>query len=333
MLVELVEHHLGDRVALELDHEAHPALVGLVAQIGDLGDPFVAHEVGDLLDQVAGAALLDHEGQLGDDDRLLAVAERLDVGARLHAHAPAAGLIRVFDPGAAKDDPAGGEVGALDVAHQALDLDVGVIDVGDGRVDHLAQVVRRDVRGHADCDPGGAVDEQVGEARREHQGFALGAVVVGHEIDGVHVEVAQHLGGDAGEAGLGVAHRGCWIVVDGAKIALAVDELVAHRELLRHAHERVVDGRVPMRVVLAHDLADDQRALRVGAGGAEPELVHRVEHAAMHGLQAVAHVGQRTADDHRHRVVEVGGAHLLLERARFDVAARKRVRRCHPSPP
>ncbi len=333
VLVELVEHDLGDRVALELDHEAHPALVGLVAQVGDLGDPLVVDEVGDLLDQVAGAALLDHEGQLGDDDRLLAVLERLDVRARLHAHPAAAGLVGVADAGAAEDDPAGGEVGALDVAHQALDLDLGIVDVGDRGVDHLAQVVRRDVGGHADRDARGAVDEQVGEARGQHQRFALGAVVVGHEVDGVHVEVAQHLGGDAGQAGLGVAHRGGGVVVDRAEVALAVDELVAHRELLRHAHERVVDGGVAVRVVLAHHLADDQRALRVGAVGAEPKLVHRVQHAAVHGLQAVAHVGQRAPDDHRHRVVEVGGAHLLLERARFDVAAADHVSGCHPSPP
>ena len=32
VLVELVEHDLRDRVALELDHEAHAALVGLVAR-------------------------------------------------------------------------------------------------------------------------------------------------------------------------------------------------------------------------------------------------------------------------------------------------------------
>ena len=43
-------------------------------------------------------------GQLGDDDRLLALLERLDVGARLDAHAAAAGLVGVADPGAAEDD-------------------------------------------------------------------------------------------------------------------------------------------------------------------------------------------------------------------------------------
>src|SRR5580700_7408927 len=95
---------------------------------------------------------------------------------------------------------------------------------------------------------------------------------------------------DAGVSSDAVAHGGGRVVVDRAEVALAVDELVAHRELLRHAHERVVDSRVAVRVIVAHHLADDLGALRIRAGRAEPELVHGVEHTAMHGLQAVAHV-------------------------------------------
>ena len=53
VLVELVEHDLRDRVALQLDHEPHAGAVGLVAQVADLGDLLVVHELGDLLDQPA----------------------------------------------------------------------------------------------------------------------------------------------------------------------------------------------------------------------------------------------------------------------------------------
>ena len=60
--------------------------------------------------------------------------------------------------------------------------------------------------------------------------------------------------------------------------------------------------------------------LRYGAVRLQAELVHRVEHAAVDRLEAVADVGQRPADDHAHRVVEVRRAHLLLELARLDVA-------------
>src|SRR5680860_1357545 len=40
-------------------------------------------------------------------------------------------------------------------------------------------------------------------------------------------------------------------------------------------------------------------------------------------------VGQRAPDDHAHRVVEIGGAHLLLEPARLDVPARQNLRSGH----
>ena len=40
----------------------------------------------------------------------------------------------------------------------------------------------------------------------------------------------------------------------------------------------------------------------------------------MHGLEAVAHVGQRPADDHAHGVVEVGGAHLVRDLDLFYAA-------------
>ena len=67
----------------------------------------------------------------------------------------------------------------------------GIVDQRDAGVDHLAEIVRRDVGRHADGDAAGAVDQQIGEARRQHHRLALGAVVVGLEIDGVLVDVLE----------------------------------------------------------------------------------------------------------------------------------------------
>ena len=215
---------------------------------------------------------------------------------------------------------AAGEVGALDVLHQAGEVDGRVLDVGAGRVDDLAEVVRRDVRRHADGDAGGAVDQQVREPRRQDERLAARLVVVGAEVDGVRVDVAEHLGGEALEAGLRVAHRGGRVVVDRAEVALAVDQRVAQGEVLGEADEGVVDRRVAVRVVLAHHLADDEGALAVAAVRLEAEVVHRVEHAAVDRLQAVADVGQRPAHDHAHRVIEVRAAHLRRQLAVLDAA-------------
>ena len=144
-------------------------------------------------------------------------------------------------------------------------------------------------------------------------GSLLLAVVVRHEIDGFHVDVGQHVGGDALEPALGVAVGRGRIAVDRAEVALAVDQRVAHREVLRHAHQRLVGRGVAVRVVLAEHVADDPRALDVGPVPDVVRLVHREQDAAVHRLQPVAHVGQRPPDDHAHRVIEVGAAHLLFE--------------------
>ena len=73
--VELVQHHVGHRVALQLDDDAHAVAVGFVAQVGDALDLLLAHELGDLLDQRRLVHLI---GDLGDDDRLALLAHLLD---------------------------------------------------------------------------------------------------------------------------------------------------------------------------------------------------------------------------------------------------------------
>ena len=325
MLEELVEHDLRDRVALQLDLDPHPRLVRVVGEVGDLRDHLVVDQVGDLLDHPGVAALLDPVRQLGDDDRALSAAELLDVGASAHHDPAPARPVGVADPAATDDDRAGREVGALHVLHQVLDVRVGLVDQLHDRVDRLTEMMGRDVRRHADRDARGAVHEEVREARRKRERLLARLVVVRPERDGVHVDVAEHLRGETLEPALRVPHRRRRVVVDRAEVALPVDERVPQRERLRHPHEGVVDRRVAVRVVVAHDVADDVRRLLVRPVRLHAGLVHAPQHAPVHRLEPVAHVGQRAADDHAHRVVEVARAHLLLELARLDAPRPERL--------
>ena len=68
-----------------------------------------------------------------------------------------------------------------------------------------------------------------------------------------------------------------------------------------------------MRVVGTHDLAHDLRALAEGALGAVATVVHAVHNAAVHRLEAIAHIGECTPHDHAHRVIEVALLHLLVK--------------------
>ena len=315
VLEELVEDDLRDRVALQLDDDAHARLVRQVTKPRDLREDARLDELGHLRDHALVAALLDAVGKLADHDRRAAAALLLGVRASAHDHPAAAGAVGLLDALATDDDRAGREIGALDVLGQLLDVGGRVVDHRDDRVDHLAEVVRRDVRRHPDGDAGRAVDEQVREARREYLRLLARLVVVRAEVDRVRVDVAQELARHLREPTLRVALGGSRVAVDVAEVPLSVDERVAQRERLREADQRVVDRGVAVRVVVAHHLADDACAFDARAARLEPELGHRVQDPPVYRLQAVAHVGQRARDDRAHRVVEEARAHLRLELA------------------
>src|SRR5690606_4045029 len=313
VLVEPVQHRLRLHAPFQLEDDAHPLPVGLVAQGRDLLDLLRAHELGDGLDQ---RGLVDLVGDLGHDDRHAAAA-LLDAGAAAHADRAAARLQRLPDA-LAGDHAAGGEVGALDVLHQGLDRGRGVVDQRHERVDHLAHVVGREVRGHAHRDAGGAVDDQVRYRRGQHLGLGRGAVEVLDEVDGVLVDVREHRLGHGREARLGVAVSRWRVAVHRPEVALAVGQRVAQVPGLRQPAPGVVDRLVAVRVVLADHLADHAGALRVLPVRRQTHLVHGVQDAALDRLQTVADVRQRAVDDDRHRVVDEAAPQLVRDLYRDD---------------
>ena len=154
----------------------------------------VAGQLGDALDH---RRLVHLVGDLGDDDRGAPAAHLLDAGAGADDHRAAALVVGLARAGAAEDQRAGGEVGGGDELHQVGDGELGVLDQRQRRVDHLAEVVRRDVGRHADGDAAGAVDQHVREARRQDRGLEVLAVVVRLEVDGLLVDVGEEVSSPA----------------------------------------------------------------------------------------------------------------------------------------
>jgi hypothetical protein len=334
VLVEVVEHDLRHLTALQLDHDPHPVAIGLVAQIGDALNGLLAHELGDPLDQLG---FVDLVRDLRHDDRLaIAFLVRLDLRLGAHQDRAAPGGVGLDGPLPADDLPGRREVRRRNQTNQGPQLvrgggprrsvrEVRVLDQPDAAVDHLAQVVRRDVGRHADGDAGRSIDEQIRKRRGQHRRLFGGLVVVGDEIDGLLVEIRHHVVAERLEPSLGVPHRRRRIAVDRSEVALAVHQRIAHVEVLRHPDERVVDRLVAVGMEVPHHLADDLRALAVAARRRQPHGLHAVQDAAVCGLQPVACIGQRSSNDHAHGVIHVRPLHFV-----FDVdGALPRNEICH----
>ncbi len=68
-----------------------------------------------------------------------------------------------------------------------------------------------------------------------------------------------------------------------------------------------------MWVVIAHDVTNNAGALGEVTVRSIPAVIHRIQHAAVHWLETVAHVRKRARHDDGHRVVQVGPLQLGLQ--------------------
>ena len=125
--------------------------------------------------------------------------------------------------------------------------------------------------------------------------------------------------GELGHAGLGVTHGGGAVTVHGAEVALAIHQHVADVEGLGQADHGVVHGGIPVGVEFTQHVAHQTGALAVGLVGGHAQLVHVVEDAPVHGLQAVPHVRQGAVHDNRHGVGDKGALHLLFQVDRYQL--------------
>ena len=204
-LEEVVENHVGVGIALQHDLEVGLATRRPVVHVGDAVD---LTGVDEFLDSSGNGRTTRLIGQLCDDDLHATALALFDGRRRAHLDASASRAISVDDAGATEDRPTGREVRPFHELHQVVGCGRRCEQHVDARVDHLSQVVRRDVRGHTDRDALTAVDEQVGEAGRQNGGLFTTSVVRGHHVDRVLVDVGQQLHRERMQSTFGVATGG-----------------------------------------------------------------------------------------------------------------------------
>ena len=138
LLEEVVEHHVGVGVTLELDDQPRLLVGRRVEHPADAVQLAGADQIGDLLLNDLDRGLI---RELGDDDAV-ADAALFDLGDGAHFDRAPARPVRVENALPAEDERAGREVRALHEGHQVVRGGLGVVQHMDGGVDDLAHVVR-----------------------------------------------------------------------------------------------------------------------------------------------------------------------------------------------
>ena len=276
--IGIAKQHAHQHIGVNGAHpwfQDQPDIIGrFVADIGQQRHLFGLHNLGQPFDQPGFLHLI---GDLGHHNLPGAAAQILDLPATAQPERPPPCAIGVSDIGGRFDNnPAGRKIGAGDMRQKFIIGRVGVGDQMQAGVDQLVQIMRRNIGGHADRNPGGPIGQQVGERGGQNDGFLQGAVVIVPKINGVFGQPFQQRLGGLGQPRLGIATGGWVIAVDIAKVALAIHQRIAHVEILRQPGHRIVNRHVAMRVIIAHHIAADLGRFAETAVRRQFQLAHRV---------------------------------------------------------
>src|SRR3974390_161403 len=146
---KIVEDELRFFAALQFDDNAHAFARGFIAYIGNTFQFFRLDKFRDPFNE---ACLVDLIRNFGNDDAFAIFAVFFNSGFGPHGEAATSGLIcrqNAFAPG---DVGPRGEIRTGDQLHDFLERGVRLFDEENSGVNDLAEVVRRNVGGHADGD-------------------------------------------------------------------------------------------------------------------------------------------------------------------------------------
>ncbi len=248
-----------------------------------------------------------------DDDGFTArfrVSFNFRAGANVHF--ATTGTVGFFDTTTTVDDRGSREVRPRNMFHQPFNADVFVVDIRQAAVNHFRQVVRRDIRRHTYCDTGRTVNQQVRNFGRHDVRNFFRTVIVIHEIHRLFFEIGHQFVGDFRQTDLRITHCRRGVAVNRTEVTLTIHQHVTQREWLRHTNDGVIHCVIAVGMVFTDYVTNDTGRFFIGFVPVIAQYVHGVKYATVYRLQAISDIRQRTANNDRHRIIQIGALQLFL---------------------
>ena len=316
VLIKLIENNVSVGVTAELDNDTYLFVtVGLITDIGDAFDLLLLNEFGDTLDETS---LVDHVGQIVNDDTRTAVAHDFDICMGTDYDTALTCSVCIGDTAASEDHTACREVRSFYHGHKIVNGRFRIIQEHNDTVDDLAHVVRRNVGRHTYGDTDGTVYQKVRETRRKSDRLDIVFVEVRAEINSTLVDIAHHFHGDLLKSGLRITVSSRRVTVHGTEVTMAFYQHITHGEVLRQTYEGIVYGCVAVRMETTENVTYGGGALTVRLVRGKTLSEHRIEDSSVYRLKTVTDIRQSTVRDNAHRIVDERLFHFFFQVDRDD---------------
>ena len=165
--------------------------------------------------------------------------------------------------------------------------------------------MRRNFRRHTHRNARCAIEQYEWQTRRQQGRLLHRTIVVRHEIHCAHVQLIQQQRRNRRQTRLGITHRRRAIAIARTEVPLPVNQRIAQRKILRQTHQRLIRGRVTMRVKFTQHITDHTRRFDRFRIRRQTHFMHRIENPPLNRLLPIRHIGQSAPFHHRNRVIQI----------------------------
>ena len=173
--------------------------------------------------------------------------------------------------------------------------------------------MRRYIRGHTHRYPLGTDYQKDRKSGGQNHRLFERIVIVRDKIHSFFIEVFEQRLANAAHAHFRVPHCRWRIAIHASEISLTVDEHVPHGKRLGHSDDGIVNRGVTVRMILTDHITDSPCGLPVSS---IPEITapeHGIENSPVHRFETVSQFREGPADDHAHRVIQIGFLDLFFD--------------------
>ncbi|MBT9131220.1 MAG: hypothetical protein DDT41_01524 [candidate division WS2 bacterium] len=124
--------------------------------------------------------------------------------------------------------------------------------------------MRRDVGSHAHGNSRGAVHQQIWNTRRKKFWLLKCAIKVRGKINRLHLYVSKECLAQRRHSHLCITHCCGSISIYRAKVPLTINHRITTGKILCHSYHRVIDGSIPMWMILSKNLPNHTRRFLIG---------------------------------------------------------------------
>ena len=127
-------------------------------------------------------------------------------GSRPNINTPPSCAVRLNNASPPVNNGSGWKVGARDILHEPIDIDLRVIDKRQAARHNLSKIVGRNIGRHSHGNARRPVDEKIGGSGGQDYGDLLGSIVIIDKVDRFFVQIGEQRMSQLTHANFGVTH-------------------------------------------------------------------------------------------------------------------------------